>query len=340
MSSRSESRGTLISVIAPLFNEEENVQPLYDALIEALEPSKYDFEIIFVDDGSSDNTVPTAKALALADERLYLLRLRRNYGQTPAMSAGIDFAHGDILVTIDGDLQNDPRDIPTLVESVEAGADLAVGWRRNRKDHTWSRVVPSRIANWLIAKVTGIHIRDNGCSLKAYRASVIKRIPLYSEMHRFIPAMASIAGARVEQIPVRHHERRFGESKYGIGRSWRVLFDLLSIKTIITFAARPMLWFSALAFIPAVLTIVNGTIALLDYMDKSGTHDVVTTGIALQFLALTTFLIACGVIGELAFRVGDTREHRFAGLTAEMLAIHQPGDDIDGTADSQERTAK
>lgn len=319
MSSRSDNRGAFISVIAPLYNEEDNVEPLYAAIVDALEKTDYEFEIIFVDDGSSDQTVQNARQLALKDERLYLLRLRRNAGQTPAMSAGIDFAHGDILVTIDGDLQNDPRDIPLLVQSVEAGADLVVGWRRNRKDHTWSRIVPSRIANWLIAKVTGIPIRDNGCSLKAYRASVIKNVPLYSEMHRFIPAMASITGARVRQIPVRHHERRFGQSKYGIGRAWRVLFDMLSIKTIVAFAARPMLWFSALAFIPAVLTLFFGTSALLDALDPAGDRDVVTTGIALQLFALTSFLVACGVIGELVFRAGDTRQDRLAGLTARTL---------------------
>jgi glycosyltransferase involved in cell wall biosynthesis len=318
MKRSSEQQASMVSIIAPLYNEEDNVAPLYAALVDAMEATDYEFEIIFVDDGSSDNTVAAATALARRDERLYLLRLRTNAGQTPAMAAGIDFAHGNILVTIDGDMQNDPRDIPTLVKSVEDGADLAVGWRKNRKDHTWSRIIPSRIANWLIAKVTGIPTRDNGCSLKAYRASLIKNIPLYSEMHRFIPAMASIAGARVEQIAVRHHERRFGESKYGIGRTWRVLFDLLSIKTIVVFASRPMLWFSALAFLPAVLATIFGVGALLDYVDPAGTRDVISTGIALQFLALATFLVACGAIGELVFRAGDTREHRFAVLTANV----------------------
>jgi glycosyltransferase involved in cell wall biosynthesis len=321
MSSQSRHSAVQISVIAPLYNEEQNVEPLFKALTEALEPSPYAYELIFVDDGSSDATAQIAAGLAADDERLYFIRLRRNYGQTPAMSAGIDFAHGDILVTIDGDLQNDPRDIPTLVAAVENGADMAVGWRRKRKDHAVSRLLPSRIANWLIARVTGIRIKDNGCSLKAYRASLIKRIPLYSEMHRFIPAMASIAGARVEQLPVRHHARQFGESKYGIGRTWRVLFDLLSIKTIIKFSSRPMLWFSALAFIPGLLTAIFGGIALFERM-ASNSGDIVTIGIALQCLALTTFLLACGVVGELQFRAGDTREHRFAGLTAELL---EPG---------------
>ena len=289
------------------------------SLVAALEPSGYSFELIFVDDGSRDNTATLAAELARCDERLYFLRLRRNYGQTPAMSAGIDFAHGEILVTIDGDLQNDPRDIPTLVAAVEEGADLAVGWRRNRKDHTISRLLPSRIANWLIAKVTGISIKDNGCSLKAYRASLIKQIPLYSEMHRFIPAMASIAGARVQQLPVRHHERQFGDSKYGIGRTWRVLFDLSGGQN-----NRPVqveadaVWFSAMAFFPGALTVAYGTAAIFNTLGSGG-GDIITTGIALQCLALTTFLVACGVIGELQFRAGDTREHRLAGLTAKEL---------------------
>ena len=265
----------LISVIVPLFNEEENVPLLYEALISTLSSAAFRFELIFVDDGSSDGTAQVAGRLAMADERLVLLQLRRNCGQTPAMSAGIDFARGEILVTLDGDLQNDPRDIAKLVQAVEEGADLAVGWREARKDHKWSRVIPSKIANRLIASVTGIPIRDNGCSLKAYRASVIKRIPLYSEMHRFIPAMASIAGARVVQIPVRHHARRFGESKYGIGRAWRVLIDLLSIKTIVVFSSRPLLWFSALAFIPGVVAALTGSFALLDFLanERRGQYD-------------------------------------------------------------------
>jgi glycosyltransferase involved in cell wall biosynthesis len=329
MNSRSDSSGAQVSIIVPLFNEEQNVGPVYTAIISALDATPYDIELIFVDDGSTDNTAAVAKELALTDPRLSLVQLRRNFGQTPAMAAGIDFAHGQILVTIDGDLQNDPRDIPKLVESIQSGADLAVGWRQDRKDETISRIIPSRIANWLIAKVTGIDIKDNGCSLKAFRATVIKRIPLYSDMHRFIPAMASIAGARVEQIGVRHHERRFGRSKYGIGRTWRVLFDLLSIKTVIAFSSRPLLWFSALAIVPALATSVAGYYALVNYMDVSIDHNIVRAGIALQFLALTVFLFVGGVIGELVFRTGDTREHRFADLTAQTRVDF--GDtDVDG----------
>jgi glycosyltransferase involved in cell wall biosynthesis len=336
MTAKNSYESSLVSIIVPLYNEEDNVRPMFEAIRSALDNSTYRYEIIFVDDGSTDATARVASELASSEARLYLLKLRRNYGQTPAMSAGIDFAHGDTLVTLDGDLQNDPRDIVRLVREVEQGADLAVGWREKRKDHKWSRIIPSRIANRLIASVTGIPIRDNGCSLKAYRASVIKQIPLYSEMHRFIPAMASIAGARVRQIPVRHHERKFGESKYGIGRTWRVLFDLLSIKTIVAFSSRPLLWFSALAFVPGVLALGFGTYALLEYVQGGSKSDVVSTGIALQFFALATFLGACGVIAELVFRVGDTREHRFAALTANGLATAAPAGKVIRISDSTE----
>ena len=203
MTARKSFKSTLVSIIVPVYNEEDNVRPMFDAITTALDATPYRYEVIFVDDGSTDSTAQVASELALTEERLYLLKLRRNYGQTPAMSAGIDFAHGDTLVTLDGDLQNDPRDIERLVREVEHGADLAVGWRENRKDPKWSRVIPSRIANRLIANVPGIPIRDNGCSLKAYRAEVIKSVPLYSEMHRFIPAMASITGARIAELKVR-----------------------------------------------------------------------------------------------------------------------------------------
>jgi len=316
-------RQPLVSVIVPLFNEEENVGLLHEALVDALSANGLRFELIFVDDGSRDRTAEIASELARSDDRLSVLLLRRNYGQTPAMSAGIDFAKGDILVTLDGDLQNDPQDIVTLVRAVEEGADLAVGWRENRKDHKWSRVIPSKVANWLIAKVTGIPIRDNGCSLKAYRASVIKQIPLYSEMHRFIPAMASIAGARVVQIPVRHHERRFGSSKYGIGRTWRVLIDLLSVKTVVAFASRPLLWFSALAFLPGMLAAVTGSVALYRVLSGDGADDLILSGIALQLFVLTAFLMGCGVIGELVFRTHDPREHRYARLTAHSRSLRR-----------------
>ena len=304
-----------LSVIVPLFNEEESVPLLYRAIVDALEGADRSFQIIFVDDGSSDATYSVALELAKKDQRLGLIKFRKNFGQTPAMAAGIDHASGEVLVTMDGDLQNDPRDIDQLVREIEAGYDIAVGWRFERKDRLVSRKIPSRIANWLIGKVTGVPIKDNGCSLKAYRASVIKEVPLYSEMHRFIPAMASITGARVVEKKVRHHARQFGESKYGLARIYKVLFDLLAIRTITAFAARPTIWFGLLAtpFLAGGLALLAAAawVAIV----SPGSSIVVYSGLAFLAVATASFLGICGVLGELVFRTGNSRPVDFARLT-------------------------
>ena len=236
-----------LSVVVPLYNEEDSVRPLYESIRSVLDNLSVDGEMVFVDDGSADSTFSKAAEIADADPRLRVVKFRRNYGQTPAMAAGIDLARGRIIVTMDGDLQNDPRDIPEFLKKIDEGFDIVVGWRFERQDKLVSRKIPSKIANWLIAKVTGVPIKDNGCSLKAYRADVIKHVPLYSEMHRFIPAMASLAGPRIAEIKVRHHARKFGESKYGLSRVYKVLLDLLTIKMIATFSARPLKWFAMLS---------------------------------------------------------------------------------------------
>ena len=215
-----------LSVIVPFFNEQDSVAPLYLAIIGAVEPLGISFEMVFVDDRSTDATLARAVTLARADSRVRIVKFRRNYGQTAAMAAGLEHARGAILVTMDGDLQNDPADIKDLLAKIDEGFDIVVGWRYERQDKLLSRKIPSRIANWIIGKVTGVPIKDNGCSLKAYRASVIKAIPLYSEMHRFIPAMASMAGPRIAEIKVRHHARQFGVSKYGLSRIYKVALDL------------------------------------------------------------------------------------------------------------------
>ena len=217
-----------ISVIVPLYNEQENVVPLVQLLHQSLEPLNRSFEILLVDDGSSDDTFECAKGLVGQYPALRVVRFRRNFGQTPAMVAGIQFARGGILITMDGDLQNDPRDIESFLQKIDEGYDMVVGWRHNRQDKLITRKIPSMIANRLIAKVTGVPIKDNGCSLKAYRADIIKGVPLYSEMHRFIPAMSSLAGIKIYELKVRHHARRFGESKYGLSRTYKVLLDLLA----------------------------------------------------------------------------------------------------------------
>jgi len=221
-----------VSVCVPVYNEEESVALLIDAITAALEPLGRSFEIVLVDDGSCDDTVALLRDIAAADPRLVVICFQRNCGQTAAMMAGIDHARGRYLVTMDGDLQNDPADIPMMLEKLEEGCDLVVGFRVNRQDKFLSRKLPSKIANWLIGRVTGLPILDNGCSLKVYRADVIKRVPLYSDMHRFIPAMTTPMGARIAQVGVRHHARRYGVSKYGLSRTFKVLLDLMTIKTL------------------------------------------------------------------------------------------------------------
>lgn len=304
-----------VSVIVPLYNEQDSLELLYDQITNAVSSTFPDYEIIFVDDGSSDCTFDVAKKLAAADTKLRILKFRRNYGQTPAMAAGIDHARGTIIVTMDGDLQNDPQDIPLLVGKINEGFDIVVGWRFDRKDKLITRKIPSKIANWLIGKVTGVPIKDNGCSLKAYRATTIKNVPLYNEMHRFIPAMASIAGPRLAEVKVRHHSRQFGESKYGLSRVYKVLLDLMTIKMVASFASKPLYWFSILSlpFLIVSMAIITGTLvtAML-----GGTISLSIAGSGLVFFMLAAFLIVGGAIGELIYKTGTFDAARYPLLTA------------------------
>jgi glycosyltransferase involved in cell wall biosynthesis len=307
-----------LSVIAPLYNEEDNVLPLYEALTRALDPTGLDYEMLFVDDGSRDSTLSKAIELAQTDPRLKVVKFRRNCGQTAAMAAGIEFACGDVLVTMDGDLQNDPLDIPMFLETIESGYDIVVGWRFKRQDKLISRKIPSRIANWLIGKVTGVPIKDNGCSLKAYRADLIKQIPLYSEMHRFIPAMASIAAPRIAEVKARHHARRFGKSKYGLSRIYKVLLDLLVIKTLASFAARPLLWFGLLAL--PILFFGTGLVIyeLFESLLQGTPLSLPIAGCGIIFIAAAFLLVFAGALGELIYNLGDMRDHEFARLTQRL----------------------
>jgi glycosyltransferase involved in cell wall biosynthesis len=292
-----------LSVILPAYNEAESVGPLYEATVRAVEPMATPFEIIFVDDGSSDGTFARCAALAARDPRVKVIKLRRNYGQTPAMVAGIDHARGAILITMDADLQNDPADIPMLVQRIEDGYDLVVGWRHNRQDRFLSRRFPSVIANWLIARVTGVDIKDNGCSLKAYRADLIKGVPLYSEMHRFIPAMASMAGARIDQVKVRHHARKFGTSKYGLSRIYKVFFDMMAIKTLLVFVKRPGAFFTAAACFAALLSILCIALTIASAGDAAQQPTVVFMGVAVLLGSLALFLVFGGMISYLFYQI-------------------------------------
>jgi len=240
-----ESDRPTLSIVIPVFNEEENIPLLADEIRRALEPQGIVYEVIAVDDGSTDASWARLEAVRAADPRWILVALRRNFGQTAALSAGFDHARGEVIVPLDGDLQNDPADIPRLL-ALAAEYDIVSGWRKNRQDRLLSRRLPSLLANWLISKVTGIRLHDYGCTLKAYRREVVEHLRLYGEMHRFIPAIASWMGITIVEVETHHRPRRFGRSKYGITRTVRVVLDLITVKFLLSFATRPIQVFGML----------------------------------------------------------------------------------------------
>src|SRR5215467_6320337 len=242
-----EGRAKLdLSVVIPLFNEEESVQPLYERLNTALTGLHKTFEIIFINDGSSDRSFDTLCRLAEQDSHFKVINLRRNFGQTAAMAAGFDYAQGEIIIPMDGDLQNDPADIGLLLAKLDEGFDVVSGWRKDRQDKEVLRKLTSRMANWLIGVITGVKLHDSGCSLKAYRAEIVRGTRLYGEMHRFIPALANLMGARICEVPLRHHPRRFGKSKYGIRRTVKVVLDLLTVKFLSDYSTKPIYLFGGI----------------------------------------------------------------------------------------------
>lgn len=238
----------MISVVIPIYNEEESVDKLYKALKENLEKLSEDFEIIAVDDGSTDSTFLKLSKLAQEDKRLKVIRFKKNYGQTAAMAAGFDTAKGDIVITIDADLQNDPSDIPLLLEKIKEGYDVVSGWRKDRKDAFLTRTLPSKIANYIISEVTGVYLHDYGCSLKAYKKDIVKSFNLYGDMHRFLPAIAKGLGAKITEVPVKHHPRLYGKSKYGISRTIRVILDIFLVKFLNDYINKPLYAFGAVGF--------------------------------------------------------------------------------------------
>ena len=306
----------LLSIVVPLYNEEENVPILIDRIVAEVSGSSFDFEIICVDDGSSDDTFNVLRNISLDNEHLKVIKFRKNCGQTPAMVAGIKFAKGDVVVTMDGDLQNDPSDIKTLVAKIDEGYDIAVGWRHKRQDKLVSRKIPSVIANWIIGKVTGVPIKDNGCSLKAYRAEIIKNVPLYSEMHRFIPAMASITGSKIAQVRVKHHARQFGESKYGLSRVYKVIIDLMTIKMISSFKAKPLVWFSFAAIVPILIFMLISLLYFVLLFMGYSVSPLVLPGVSALFLLLAVFLFFNGALAELIYKTGNMDIYKLRMLTA------------------------
>lgn len=250
-----EEAAPVLSVVVPLYNEQDNVLPMLERLVAELEKIGEPYEVIAIDDGSTDATFAKLRECFTCYEHLRVASFRRNFGQTAALSAGINMARGKVIVTIDGDLQNDPADIAKLLDKINEGYDIVSGWRRNRQERLLDRRLPSRIANWLISTISKVKLHDYGCTLKAYARDVVKNLSLYGDMHRFIPAIASQMGARIAEVPVNDHPRRSGRSKYGLTRTYKVILDLLTLKFMLTFFHRPMLLFGAigvLAFIGGV----------------------------------------------------------------------------------------
>ena len=305
MNPSSLDSGMDLSIVIPIYNEEECVSALYASLRIVCDRLSLNCELIFVDDGSTDATYGLICKLRDNDPIVRVIKFRKNYGQTAAMAAGFDFAKGRIIVSMDGDLQNDPSDISRLIDKIEEGYDVVCGWRKNRKDKFLSRRVPSIAANWIIGKVTGVKIHDNGCSLKAFRSSIIKNVPLYGEMHRFIPAMSILTGARIAEIVVNHHPRRFGKSKYGIGRVWRVILDIITVKMLTGFASRPSLWFGLLSLPIMILALLAFFIAGGLYLAEFVGGWMVLSTVGFLLIFLSVHLISMGIVGELSMKTGD-----------------------------------
>jgi len=322
ISKRSDTnQKVFLSVVAPLYNEEESICQLTDEIIQTCSRFEFAWEIVFVDDGSTDMTWQLIEKLKSSVENLHAVKFRKNYGQTSAMVAGFEYARGDIIVTMDGDLQNDPSDIPKLLEKINEGYDIVSGWRKNRKD-SCSRVLPSKIANRIISSTTGVRLHDYGCSLKAYRAECIKPLKAYGEMHRFLPALASMTGARITEIPVRHHPRQFGVSKYGFDRIFKVFSDIFAMNLIVRFSSYPLKGFVLVAVPFVIFMLFFGMLGVLA-IGLSW-----TSGKALFFMMAAALcgvavvqLVILGVLGELVINTSDLTHARLPEITIKEIAI-------------------
>jgi glycosyltransferase involved in cell wall biosynthesis len=292
-----------ISIVVPLYNEEENVGELHGRLKEVLDRLGSDYELIFVDDGSTDRTLSLLQEIQAGDDRVVVLSLRRNFGQTAAFAAGFDYARGDVIVTMDGDLQNDPKDIPRLLDLIKEN-DIVSGWRKSRKDPFFSRRLPSLLANRLISKVTGVSLHDYGCSLKAYRREVIKNLKLYGEMHRFIPAVANLYGVKIAEVETTHHPRLKGKSKYGISRTIRVILDLITVKFLLSFSTRPLQFFGPIGLLSGFLGFLISLYLSLQKIFQGvsiGGRPMLLLGALLIIVGIQ--FIGMGLLGEMMVRV-------------------------------------
>ncbi len=308
-----------ISVVAPVLNEQDNIRPLYDQITRTL-AGKYEYEMVFVDDGSTDGSYEVLAELHRQDARVRVIRFRRNFGQTPALSAGFDHARGRIVVAIDADLQNDPADMPQMIDKLGEGFDVVSGWRKKRHDHALTRLLPSKIANWVIARSTGVRLHDFGCTLKAYRREVLDETKLYGEMHRFIPALASWSGARIAEMVVNHRPRTAGQAKYGLARTWKVILDLMTVKFLGSFSTKPIHVFGGLGLISIIASILCGFVVIYQKVfrgfDMSGNPLLVLTAV---LLLTTVQFILMGLMAELLVRTYHESQNRPTYVIKDVL---------------------
>ena len=311
-----------LSIVIPLFNEVDNLEILHSQLDSVLKTLDETYEIIFIDDGSTDGSYQTLKRLQAQDERVRVIRFRRNFGQTAAFAAGFDLARGNIIITMDADLQNDPSDIPLLLEKIDEGYDVVSGWRVGRQDKFLTRRLPSQIANFLISKLTRVRLHDYGCSLKAYRRDVVKNIELYGEMHRFIPALASWMGIEVAEVPVNHFARKFGKSKYGLGRIIKVVLDLLTVKFLLDYASRPIQIFGLLglfSLMGGMVLAVYLTVLRLFFDQPLSDRPILLLAILLIMLGVQ--FIMMGLLGEMVMRTYHESQSKPIYMVKEILGL-------------------
>ena len=316
----------MLSIVIPIHNEEPSILPLYDRLTAVLESLQKPYEIIFIDDASTDRSFDLLANLVETDMRLKVIRLRRNFGQTAALSAGFDEAQGSVIVSLDGDLQHAPEDIPALLAKIEEGYDIASGWRKDRVDNPLTRKIPSRMANWLMAKASGVNLRDFGTTFKAYRAEVLKDINLYGELHRFIPALASFYGARIAEVPIRNTPRMNGDSHYGLGRTFNVLFDIVTIKFLLKYFTRPMHFFGRVGLIGVTLgCLILGALVIHKLSGHSMLADhgpLLIAGALLMVAGLMMF--STGLLGEVLMRTYFESQGRRIYAVREIRSRREP----------------
>ena len=309
-----------VSVIVLVYNEVDSVEPLHRELMSVLGGIGRTFEVLYIDDGSSDGSTERLAALASNDSRVRVVSFRRNFGQTAAVQAGIDHSRGEVLVFLDGDMQNDPHDIPHLLAKLDEGYDVVSGWRRDRKDDA-SRVLPSQVANWLIARVTGVQLSDFGCTLKAYRREVIEDVKLYGEMHRFIPVFASMIGARITEIPVNHRPRTYGRSKYSLSRTSRVALDLITVKLLGSYSTKPMYFFGFAAFGLWALAVVLAAVVLIQKIAPPHVyaHNNPLLLLSVVLLIVGVQFILMGLLAELAIRTYHESQSKPTYVVREVI---------------------